>query len=115
MDDPDALDSVMGAIARWAEPAVGFTFYVFGSRVRGAHRADSDVDLYVKKGGFDDATVRWWCDQNASDFAALKGVLPGRLEIVEEPVSLISAIQDAPPYRTMANVIAVLLPPKPSG
>jgi predicted nucleotidyltransferase len=33
-------------IADWSASAPDFTFYLFGSRVRGDHLSDSDVDLH---------------------------------------------------------------------
>ena len=35
-------------IADWSASAPNFTFYVFGSRVRGDNRPDSDVDLHYR-------------------------------------------------------------------
>jgi predicted nucleotidyltransferase len=53
-------------IAEWLDSAWGVPIaYLFGSRVRGDHRPDSDVDLrlYINKWKLDDATVRWWIHQ----------------------------------------------------
>ena len=89
-------------------------FYIYGSRVRGDHRPDSDVDLYIRI--TPEVTNRsgdWFIEQNETDFATLKAVLPGRLEILDGPESLKRAIENAPPYRIMDQVIAVWLQPKP--
>jgi predicted nucleotidyltransferase len=41
------LKALAETLARWLEPAGGFVAYVFGSRVRGDHRPDSDVDVRI--------------------------------------------------------------------
>lgn len=72
----------------WIAPAPGVdAVYLFGSRVRGDNRPDSDVDvrLYRERWGGDDATAKWWTEQNDEDFRALKARLPGRLEIHADP------------------------------
>jgi predicted nucleotidyltransferase len=38
------LKDLARLLADWAAPASGVTVYLFGSRVRGDHKADSDVD-----------------------------------------------------------------------
>lgn len=60
--------------------------YLFGSRVRGDHRADSDVDvrLFVDQWQLDHSDMVWWLKENRTDFAALKERLPGPLAIHRE-------------------------------
>jgi predicted nucleotidyltransferase len=112
----DELGSTMRAVADWSRGTKGLRFYVYGSRVRGDHRQDSDVDVYVRiTTGVSDATVEWWTEQNRADFAELKQALPGRLELLDGPDSLKQAIIASPPYRVMGDVIAVWLPPKTVG
>ncbi len=106
----------MQVIAEWSRGTKGLLFYVYGSRVRGDHRPDSDVDVYLRiTTGMNDATVDWWTDQNQADFAELKEALPGRLELLDGPNSLKQAIIASTPYRVMGDVIAVWLPPKTIG
>jgi hypothetical protein len=66
-------------IADWSAPAQDITFYLFGSRVRGDHRPNSDVDLhYVLPPNPTRETTLWWTYQNSVvDFASLRKALPG--------------------------------------
>jgi hypothetical protein len=43
MDKVEELTALVKTLAKWLEPAGGFKAYLFGSRVRGDHRSDSDV------------------------------------------------------------------------
>jgi hypothetical protein len=79
---PSDLSALAETVARWVDevedvPAV----YLFGSRVRGDHRPDSDVDLclVMDEWGGGDAGTAWWIRQNEAGFADLKAVLPGPL------------------------------------
>jgi predicted nucleotidyltransferase len=75
-DELAALAEILAGI-----PAV----YLFGSRVRGDHRTDSDVDVRVYTNEWDGAeTLRWWQTQNETDFAELKSRLPGVLSLHRE-------------------------------
>ena len=80
------LAALAEIIARWVDPAPGVpSVFLFGSRVRGDHRPDSDVDvrLYLEEWTFNDngATVRWWTEQQATAYAELQRQLPGRLDL----------------------------------
>jgi hypothetical protein len=79
----DELTALAETLAKWLEPASGFKAYLFGSRVRGDHRRDSDVDvrIFLEDCKPDAAGTRWWTDQNQTDFAAVKAQLPGPLKI----------------------------------
>jgi hypothetical protein len=69
-------------IAEWAEPVLGLRrVFLFGSRVRGDHRPDSDVDLCIDRTNDVDAdlAIDWWLAANASGFADLRSILPGPL------------------------------------
>jgi predicted nucleotidyltransferase len=81
------LRALAEILAEWIEAAPGIqAIYLFGSRVRGDHRPDSDVDvrLYLREWNPCEATMQWWADQNASDFQAVKALLPGPLAIHRE-------------------------------
>ena len=113
------LRAVAEILADWIEPAPGIpAIYLFGSRVRGDHRPDSDVDvrLYLREWKACDATTLWWTDQNASDFHAVKARLPGPLEIHRDAEDAADAhIQKgrANPELVVRRVVCVWTPPKP--
>jgi len=82
------LRALAEILADWIEPAAGIpAVYLFGRRVRGDHRPDSDVDvrLYLDEwSDLGEADLRWWQKQNETDFADLKPRLPGTLHIHRE-------------------------------
>jgi predicted nucleotidyltransferase len=83
----DELAVLAEILAKWADGAPGVKeVYLFGSRVRGDHRPDSDVDvrLYLDDWKLCSATLDWWEIQNQTDFAELKACLPGPLAIHRE-------------------------------
>lgn len=119
---PDLLD-LAKAVSDWLDaappgiPAV----YLFGSRVRGDHRPDSDVDLRIRLNEWDpDPEFNlnwWWTDQNEANFADLKARLPGKLSLHREnDDGADAAIRAgaADPVLTVGRVICVWTPPKPS-
>jgi hypothetical protein len=82
------LHQLAEILARWVDhvtcvPAV----YLFGSRVRGDHRPDSDVDvrLFLDNWKPNRESMLWWDEQNNTDFAELRGQLPGSLTLHREP------------------------------
>lgn len=79
----DELRALAETLAKWLEPAGGFKAYLFGSRVRGDHKPDSDVDVRIilEECKPDAAGMKWWSEQNMTDFAAIKSQLPGPLAI----------------------------------
>lgn len=80
----DELRALAEVVAKWCEPATGLEqVYLFGSRVRGDHRPDSDVDIriFMEEWRPDRAALEWWNEQNTSDFEELKRQLPGPLAI----------------------------------
>jgi predicted nucleotidyltransferase len=80
---PDLID-LARILADWADECSGIdALYLFGSRVRGDHRPDSDVDvrLYLHRWQVDAGTLEWWGKENTEDFARLKARLPGRLSL----------------------------------
>jgi hypothetical protein len=87
MTASDELKAVAERLADWVEPAPGVTVYLFGSRVRGDHQPNSDVDvrLYPDELTNCEAAMQWWAAQNTSGFAELKARLPGRLELHAGP------------------------------
>ena len=87
MTASDELKAVAERLADWVELAPGVTVYLFGSRVRGDHQPNSDVDvrLYPDELANCEAAMQWWAAQNTSGFAELKARLPGRLELHAGP------------------------------
>jgi predicted nucleotidyltransferase len=73
-------------LADWADEfSVIETVFLFGSRVRGDHRPDSDVDvriIFTQELATDG--MRLWDQENCSDFAVLKGSLPGPLALHQD-------------------------------
>ena len=81
------LFSLAEILAQWVDPVPGIpSIYLFGSRVRGDHRPDSDVDVRMFLDQWEPigATLQWWQEQNETDFATLKAQLPGPLKIHRE-------------------------------
>lgn len=115
---PRDLRAVAEIIAEWVERVPGIAVvYLFGSRVRGDHRSDSDVDLrlYTKDWQLDPKTMAWWGQQNETDFAELKAQLPGPLAIHRESWDAADdAIKTgtAIPVLTTGKVVCVWTPPR---
>lgn len=111
----EELGQLLKVLADWSEGRV-FTIYVFGSRVRGDHHTESDVDLLVPvPNAISDEDLDWWCAQEEEGFKDLAAVLPGRPELLERNAHLAEVVLEAAgqPFATERNVVAVFLPPKP--
>lgn len=110
----DEVVELAKVIADWLSPAPDMTMYVYGSRVRGDHRSDSDVDLHyaLPRRPTHKFTV-WWTDQNVEDFKSLRQTLPGRLEFLERNDPLGQEIERAEVVCRDRNVVCVWRAPKP--
>lgn len=77
------LEKLTGDVADWADtlPEVS-TVYIFGSRVRGDHRQDSDVDLHIEI--ILGVPFPRWGEENRNNFANLRRVLPGELSLHQD-------------------------------
>ena len=117
----DELTALAKTLAKWLEPAGGFTAYLFGSRVRGNHRTDSDIDvrIFLENCKPDEAGTAWWTEQNQTDFAAvkaqLKAQLAGQLHIHRETTDaadrhILAGARN--PVMTIGRLVVVLTPPK---
>lgn len=108
------LRQLASTLADWVDGHDSFVIYLFGSRVRGDYRPDSDVDVVVRWERPTGHDVNWWLANNEEDFASINAKLPGRLRILEytDPLSdrIIGAARH-PTYRDR-NVVCVWLPPK---
>jgi hypothetical protein len=83
---PDELRAIVATVAAWAEGHSSIDrVTLFGSRVRGDNREDSDLDLHF---GTDFARytpndMADWQQQNADGFASLKRLFPYCVHIAE--------------------------------
>ena len=105
------LQRLAAILADWSAETTS-TIYLFGSRVRGDHRPDSDVDVVIRFGAANEEDVRWWTELNEEKFASVNALLHGPLRILEnnDPVADM-VIATEPIYRDR-NVLCVWLPPK---
>lgn len=116
LEPTDELKALACVIADWAKDITA-TIYIHGSRVRGDHRQDSDVDIHVAWAvrELDQHSMAWWGKENDDEFATINGKLPGRLHILDEPrdpAHLHHAVMAAPVIYEYRNVRCVLLEPK---
>ena len=111
------LQALAEILAQWVDEVPGIpAIYLFGSRVRGDHRPDSDVDVRVYFSEWDacDVTTQWWGKQNLTEFAELKARLPGPLKIHAEKGADVDIRKGKlSPVLRVRKVICVLTPPKP--
>jgi hypothetical protein len=109
------LKALAKVLADWANGHDCFQFYLFGSRVRGDHRSDSDVDVVVRWFEPGAESCNWWDQQIDSGFEIINQLLPGKLQILEysDPISEAVLAASAKPILTDRNVLCVWLPPKP--
>jgi predicted nucleotidyltransferase len=107
------LRTLAATLADWAAPADTAILYLFGSRVRGDHRPDSDVDLSIELDRPTHADILWWTAINSDDFVSIDVLLPGKLHILEEKDGHTPRIRAAPVVHRDRNVYCVFLAPKP--
>lgn len=108
------LKRLASTLADWAADAPAATLYVFGSRVRGDHRPDSDLDVIIKwdYAAMDQADRNWWQKNMSEDFTAIDAALGARLHFPDPDPASRQAFTAPEVYRDR-NVICVLLPPNP--
>jgi predicted nucleotidyltransferase len=87
----DEVKQLARTLADWAADK-SVTVFLFGSRVRGDHRPDSDVDVFVQFGAMTGGTAVWWTEQNSENFAGLKARLPGPLRILDANAALVPSV-----------------------
>ena len=115
----EELKALAAILDNWIAPAPAVpSVYLFGSRVRGDHRPDSDVDVRLFLNDWKDAcpaTMQWWNEQNETNFAGVKARLPGPLSIHRDsPDNADAAIREGAknPVMTVGRVVCVWTPPK---
>jgi hypothetical protein len=94
-------------LADWAAPATGTTVYVYGSRVRGDHGSNSDVDLCIEHPNPTRADIDWWSDNNADGFAVITANLGALIEILERNSPIRTDVLLAPVVYEDRNVRCV--------
>jgi predicted nucleotidyltransferase len=109
----DELKALAAILAEWGKGRT-FTIFLFGSRVRGDHRPNSDVDIHIawSKSAIDKASMEWWGEVNDDEFRSINAQLPGPLQILEEQDPLHYEIEAGDVIYNDRNVKCVLRPPK---
>lgn len=114
MEPSEELKTLAAILADWASPIPTATLYLYGSRVRGDHRPDSDVDVSVRFTKYTDAEVGWWTENNQEEFASINSKLPGPLQILEQDDPITLQVYAAPEVYRDRNVRCVWRAPKPT-
>ena len=112
--NPD-LVRLAGVVADWASDARLAEVYVYGSRVRGDHQPDSDIDLCFAFPVRDAAVMAWWELNQLTRFALLELKLGERVHALplKDPVGEKVRQAAFDPERVAhqdRNVTCVLLP-----
>lgn len=118
---PEGLPNLANILANWAHGRA-VTVYVYGSRVRGDHRPDSDIDVYVELGRAheDDDTILWWTHQQQTFFADLVPHLPctlgknGHETLDFTDKEMVRRVTSGRPVYSERNVVCIWVAPKPS-
>lgn len=114
MTPSNDLTELARILAEWVAPAPDFTIYLFGSRVRGDHRPDSDVDVVIAPGRNPMACdVTWWSSINEDLFRSINAQLPGPLRILENNDPIADLVRNAPVVYRDRQVLCVWREPKP--
>ncbi len=112
MQISDDLRILARILADWAEGRAAI-IYLYGSRVRGDNRPDSDVDIHIRwETDIDNSTTLWWTDVKYNEFVSINKALPGPLQILEPQDPLHYTVEYGPVIYEDRNVKCVLLPPK---
>jgi predicted nucleotidyltransferase len=110
----DELIRLARTLADWVEAAPNFTIYLFGSRVRGDHRPDSDVDVIVDFGKPTMEEVLWWQGVNEDLFRSINALLPGPIGILVNNVEMTNDVKRAEVVHRDRQVVCVRTKPKPA-
>ncbi|MPZ34340.1 MAG: hypothetical protein GEV13_25720 [Rhodospirillales bacterium] len=111
---PDSLEKLVDDLLPWTSRMPTIKFYIYGSRVRGDHRSDSDIDIC-----FDTDTAAA-CDvvelqiQETDDDFSLPAKYRSRIwDQSKRWGELRDKIRSAPVKYYKGNIICVDLPPVP--
>ena len=112
----DELETLMRILADWADLS-GVTVYLFGSRVRGDNRPDSDVDVHLRfNSPWSTDFVSWWVSENSDQFMTINETLPGQLHILDDVTefekTLRASLEASVPIHTYRNIRAISSPMK---
>jgi predicted nucleotidyltransferase len=113
---PDGLANLVDDLLPWAASMSSVTFYIYGSRVRGDHRADSDVDIHFDT---DDATTDdrlTLFAQDTDDFYEVPQRWQSKImgDATKRWPELRTAVRNGRVVLRKENIVCVWLPPKPS-
>jgi hypothetical protein len=113
MQISDELKQLIAILNEWVSPAPNFRIYLFGSRARGDHRSDSDVDVIIPVPDCpDEADVKWWMAENEDDFRRINTKLSGKLQILENDDPLAKEFIQLPAFYRHGQVACVWSPSK---
>lgn len=113
MSLPNGLIELARILAEWVRPAPGFSIYVFGSRVRGDQRPNSDVDVVIPiPHSPSEADFIWWSGVNEDNFRSINATLPGPLRILENNDPIAEKVRNAREVHRDGQVRCVWMEPK---
>jgi predicted nucleotidyltransferase len=109
------LKALVQVLVDWAAGKTA-TVYLFGSRVRGDHRPDSDVDIAVGLEFADNETHQWWMQNHGNEFECLKSQLRTRLHIhdPDDDPEVLRWVKSGQVVYKKENVVCVRLAPRPT-
>lgn len=109
------LFELVDTLAEWSAGA-DVTIYLFGSRVRGDHLPNSDVDLLIVPEPTN-RTTDWQYLQESTQYAAIQSGLPGPIALIDpyddENRDVVAAIKAGTVVLQNGNVRCIWLEPKP--
>ena len=102
---------LLSTLNLWAG-GTGATIYLYGSRVRGDHHADSDVDIFVDwPSDLNARFVDWWTRENGDLWKTISHALGARAEILDpDDKEQQSKIRAAKIVQAVGCAVAVHLP-----
>jgi predicted nucleotidyltransferase len=115
---PFNLGDAVETLAAWSDKLPLKTVYVYGSRVRGDAKPESDLDVaydFLAGADISHEAMEEWMRQHQTNFAELKRALGLRLQFLDHnDHAMLARIRAAarPPMLTLRKVVCVLLPPK---